>query len=63
MTRLSPGETDVLLVVDMQNDFLHPDGAYGRAGVRAPEIAALLKPVADVMRQAGGHSWRMSAAA
>ncbi|HEX8663354.1 MAG TPA: cysteine hydrolase, partial [Beijerinckiaceae bacterium] len=21
-----------LLLVDLQNDFLHPDGAYGRAG-------------------------------
>jgi nicotinamidase-related amidase len=46
-----------LVVVDLQNDFLHPDGAYGRAGVSAPEIAALparLKPVAEAMRRAGG---------
>ena len=46
-----------LVLVDLQNDFLHPDGAYGRAGVTAPEIAALparLKPVADTMRRAGG---------
>ena len=46
-----------LVLVDLQNDFLHPDGAYGRAGVTAPEIAALparLKPVADAMRRAGG---------
>ncbi len=46
-----------LLVVDMQNDFLHPDGAYGRAGQTSPEIAALtdrLVPVADALRAAGG---------
>lgn len=45
-----------LLLVDMQNDFLHPDGAYGRAGVGAPEIAALperLAPVAAACREAG----------
>ncbi len=30
-----------LLFVDLQNDFIHPDGAYGRAGQGAAEIAAL----------------------
>jgi nicotinamidase-related amidase len=52
----SPAST-ALVLVDLQDDFLHPDGAYGRAGVTAPEIAALpsrLKPVADAMRRAGG---------
>jgi ureidoacrylate peracid hydrolase len=52
----SPAST-ALILVDLQNDFLHPDGAYGRAGVSAPEIAALparLKPVAEAMRRAGG---------
>jgi ureidoacrylate peracid hydrolase len=46
-----------LLLLDLQNDFLHPEGAYGRAGQGAPEIAALparLKPLADLMRQRGG---------
>jgi nicotinamidase-related amidase len=46
-----------LLVCDLQNDFLHPDGAYGRAGQSAPEIAALperLKPLADLIRGKGG---------
>jgi ureidoacrylate peracid hydrolase len=52
----SPAST-ALVLCDLQNDFLHPDGAYGRAGVAAPEIAALparLKTVADAMRRAGG---------
>ena len=30
-----------LLTIDLQNDFLHPEGAYGRAGQGAPAIAAL----------------------
>lgn len=50
-----------LLIVDLQNDFLHPDGAYGRAGQTAAEIAALperLTPLADQMRAAG--SWIVS---
>lgn len=46
-----------LVLVDMQNDFLHPDGAYARGGANAPDIAALtdrLVPVANAMRRAGG---------
>ncbi len=46
-----------LLIVDLQNDFLHPDGAYGRAGQTADAIAALpnrVRPVADALRVAGG---------
>lgn len=47
-----------LLICDLQNDFLHPDGAYGRAGQTAPEIASLparVKPLADALRARGGH--------
>lgn len=46
-----------LLVVDLQNDFLHPDGAYARGGLASADIAALpgrVGPVADAMRAAGG---------
>jgi ureidoacrylate peracid hydrolase len=46
-----------LILVDLQNDFIHPDGAYGRAGQRAPAIAALparLKPVCESVRRRGG---------
>lgn len=46
-----------LVLVDMQNDFLHADGAYARGGASAPNIAALtdrLVPVADAIRRAGG---------
>ena len=46
-----------LLIVDLQNDFLHADGAYGRAGQSSPTIAALperVLPVANALRAAGG---------
>lgn len=46
-----------LLLCDLQNDFVHPDGAYGRAGQAAPEIAALparLAPLARAVRAGGG---------
>jgi nicotinamidase-related amidase len=50
-------DTTALLLCDLQNDFIHPDGAYGRAGQSAPAIAALparLKPLADALRAKGG---------
>ena len=40
-------ETTALLICDLQNDFVHSEGAYGRAGLSTPEITALpgrLKP-------------------
>lgn len=46
-----------LLIVDLQNDFLHPDGAYARGGANLPgaaELVANMKSVADAMRAAGG---------
>ena len=46
-----------LLLCDLQNDFLHPQGAYGRAGQSAPEIAALparIAPLAQALRARGG---------
>ena len=50
-------QTTALLVCDLQNDFVHPDGAYGRAGLGTPAITALadrLKPLADRLRTGGG---------
>jgi ureidoacrylate peracid hydrolase len=50
-------KSTALLLGDLQNDFLHPKGAYGRAGQTSAEIAALparLKPLADAMRKRGG---------
>jgi len=56
MAITDPAKT-ALMLVDMQNDFLHPTGAYGRAGQKSDAIAALparLTQVADAMRAAGG---------
>ena len=56
LARLTPATT-ALMLVDLQNDFLHPEGAYGRAGVTSEAIAALparLAPVAAAMRSARG---------
>lgn len=49
--------TTALLLCDLQNDFLHPNGAYGRAGLGTPEIAAVvprMAPLVAAMRAAGG---------
>ena len=46
-----------VLIVDLQNDFLHPKGAYGRSGTSSPDIAALpdrIRPLLNTVRRAGG---------
>lgn len=46
-----------VLIVDLQNDFLDPKGAYGRARQTSPEIAALpsrVLPLLNTIRKAGG---------
>jgi ureidoacrylate peracid hydrolase len=44
--------TTALILGDLQNDFLHPNGAYGRAGQSDPSIAALPARLAPVVRLA-----------
>jgi nicotinamidase-related amidase len=49
-------ETSALILGDLQNDFLHREGAYGRAGQSHPAIAALpdrLAPLVRAARQRG----------
>jgi len=46
-----------LLTIDLQNDFLHPEGAYGRAGQASDTIGqlpSLIKPLIEAIRQLGG---------
>ncbi|WP_299625630.1 cysteine hydrolase family protein [Pelagibius sp.] len=46
-----------VLIVDLQNDFLHPEGAYARGGQANADIAALpaqVLPLVEAMRAAGG---------
>jgi ureidoacrylate peracid hydrolase len=59
MTAMAPHSVDrtALLVVDLQNDFVHPDGAYARGGQTDASIAALparLAPLAARIRSLGG---------
>lgn len=54
---MSDWTSAALLLCDLQNDFIHSDGAYARGGQGNAEIAALpgrIKPLADAMRKAGG---------
>ena len=47
-----------LLSIDLQNDFLHADGAYGRAGQGSDSIKALplrLAPLLNALRARGGY--------
>ena len=46
-----------LITIDLQNDFIHPKGAYGRAGQGAEAIAALperVAPLVKALRAKGG---------
>ena len=48
--------TTALILGDLQNDFIHPAGAYGKAGQSDPAIAALparLAPLVRVARDKG----------
>ena len=47
-----------LLTIDLQNDFIHPEGAYGRARQSSDAIAALperIAPLARALQEAGGR--------
>lgn len=49
--------TSALMLVDLQNDFIHPDGAYGKADQKSAMIAELpgrLAPLAEAFRAGGG---------
>lgn len=53
----TPMAETALLICDLQNDFLHPVGAYARGGQSSAEIAALparVAPLAKAVREAGG---------
>ena len=57
MTEPFDAKRTALLTIDLQNDFLHPDGAYGRAGQGAEAITVLpnrIAPLRDALRVAGG---------
>jgi ureidoacrylate peracid hydrolase len=45
-------QSTALILGDLQNDFLHPQGAYGRAGQTSPDITALPTRLAPLVRAA-----------
>lgn len=51
--------TSALLLVDLQNDFIHPEGAYARGGATSTTIAALparLAPLVEGFRRHGAYT-------
>ena len=44
--------SSALILGDLQNDFLHPDGAYARGGQTNPTIAALPEKLEPLVRHA-----------
>ena len=49
--------TTALLIIDLQNDFLHAKGAYQRGGVTNKDLTVLpqkIKPLADIFRNKNG---------
>src|SRR3954454_25244191 len=49
-------QTTALVLCDLQNDFLHPEGAYGHAGQSDPAIGTLpgrLAPLVKLARERG----------
>lgn len=53
---IDPART-ALVLGDLQNDFLHPKGAYGRAGQTSPAVAGIparVAPLAKALRARGG---------
>lgn len=57
MTNALDPKRTALLTIDLQNDFLHSQGAYGRAGQGSEAIAALparIRLLVDALRAAGG---------
>jgi ureidoacrylate peracid hydrolase len=58
--RLDPTRT-ALLVIDLQNDMIHPDGVYARNGVVSEQVRSVahrLRPLADRLRERKG--WLIS---
>jgi ureidoacrylate peracid hydrolase len=44
MPELLPSKT-ALLIIDMINDYAHPDGVYGKYGISNPKIKEIIRPI------------------
>jgi ureidoacrylate peracid hydrolase len=49
---LVPGRT-ALVVIDPQNDFLHPDGWYAQKGIDISHMRRVIKPTQQLLKMAG----------
>lgn len=47
-----PAGRTALVVIDMQNDFLHPDGWYAKQGIDIAHMRASIEPTASLVREA-----------
>ena len=56
---IDPGRS-ALLIADLQNDFVHPDGAYARGGQANADIASVPGRVVPVARMPGRPAARSS---
>jgi len=45
---LFPSKT-ALLVIDMINDYIHPEGAYGKQGISNPKVKDIVPPIVKLM--------------
>ena len=48
-------QTTAMLIIDLQNDFLHPDGAYATGGANNPSALLLPEKVLKVAQQVKAH--------
>ena len=48
--KLDPSKT-ALLVIDMINDFIHPQGVYGRQGISNPQVKNIIPPIVTLMEE------------
>jgi nicotinamidase-related amidase len=51
---LEPGRT-VVVNVDLQNDFLHPDGWYAKAGIDISHMQRVIEPVKELLAACRAH--------
>ena len=51
-------QSAALLIVDMQNDFCHPEGAQGKRGRDLSMVYGMIPTFAEVLKGAGKSAYR-----
>ena len=52
--------TSALIVIDVQNDFCHSEGAFAKLGTDMGPIQEILPRLENLMEEARGGGWRSS---